>query len=120
MAYCSMNGVEVKVPMRALRPREPAPPQPAVTMRSPLVAQRMLRPRTKAEKALTGVDVKACLEKVRALKKEQRRCEARVKELLEKLKSATAAGLGAVVATLYTGTSSPVLRLQREIDYHLA
>lgn len=116
MAYCSMNGVEVKIPMRALRPREPAPPPPSKTMASPLVVARMLRPRTPAEKSLVGVDVAACLERVKKLKEEQRRCEARVQELLAKLKEMTAAGLGAVVSTMYTGTSSPVLQLQREID----
>jgi hypothetical protein len=82
-----MNGVEVKVPERALRPREPAPPLPSVTMRSPMVARRMLRPRTKAETALVGVDVKAALDCIRQLKKQQRACEAQLQKLVDRLKS---------------------------------
>jgi hypothetical protein len=86
MAYCAMNGVEVKIPERALRPREPAPPLPSVTMASPLVARRMLRPRTKAETSLVGVDVKKCLELVRELKQQQRKYEERLAVLVERLK----------------------------------
>jgi len=80
-----MNGVEVKLSERALRPREPAPPQPSVTMRSPMVARRMLRPRTKSETAIVGVDVKECLHAIRRLKQKQRACEKELKRLVEKL-----------------------------------
>ena len=83
--YCSMNGVEVKLSERALRPREPAPPQPSVTMRSPMVARRMLRPRTKSETAIVGVDVKECLHAIRRLKQKQHACEKELKRLVEKL-----------------------------------
>lgn len=48
MSYCSMNGITVVVPERALRPREPAPPPPSKTMSAPLTSERFLRPRTKA------------------------------------------------------------------------
>lgn len=110
MSYCAMNGVEVNVPERALRPREPAPPSPSVTMASPLVAKRMLRPRTKAEKAMTGVDVKACLAAIKDCKKQQRAYEKRLKELVEKLNRVLASNPG----------SKDVRDLQKMIDSLLA
>lgn len=125
MAYCAMNGIEVKIPERALRPREPAPPPPSVTMASKQVAMRMLRPRTKAEKALTGVDVRAALARVRSVKAQQRVYEKKLKVLVEKLGKLTASGLGAVtVGPGYAYSSVPAtvsateqrVALQREID----
>lgn len=125
MAYCAMNGIEVKIPERALRPREPAPPPPSVTMASKQVALRMLRPRTKAEKALTGVDVRAALARVRSLKAQQRGYEKRLKVLVEKLRKLAASGLGAVtVGPGYAYSSVPAtvsateqrVALQKEID----
>lgn len=88
--YCSMNGVEVKLPERTLRPREPGAPQPSVTMRSPMVAKRMQRPRTKWETAIVGVDVKECLHAIRRLKQKQHACEKELKRRVEKLKLDTA------------------------------
>lgn len=110
MAYCAMNGVEVKISERALRPREAPPPPPSVTMSSPLVAKRMLRPRTKAEKAMTGVDVRAALAKVRSVKAQQRSYEAQLKKLVDQLKKSAAAG----------ATSRDVMALQKKIDELLA
>ena len=107
MTYCAMNGVEVTIPQRALRPREPAPPPPpSQTMASPLVAKRMQRPRTKAERSVAGVDVKACLARVKACREEQRRLERRLQGLVERL--------GKTAQTL-----SPEQRksLQQQIDH---
>lgn len=86
MAYCAMNGIEVKIPQRALRPREAPPPPPSVTMASKMVAERMLRPRTPAAKSLVGVDVRACLERVRSLKGRQRECERHLAQLVAALR----------------------------------
>ena len=105
MSYCAMNGVEVKIPERALRPREPAPPPPSTTMRAPMVATRMLRPRTKSETALVGVNVKACLARVKTLKAQQRGCESRLKTLVDQLKR-----------TSSTLSPSALKALQTQID----
>jgi hypothetical protein len=92
MTYCAMSGVELKMSMRASRPREPARPRPALTMKSALVAQRMQRPRTKAEKSLVGVDVKECLAAVKRSRDQQRACELKLKTLVEDLAKLVASG----------------------------
>lgn len=106
MTYCAMNGVEVKVPERALRPREPARPLPALTMKSPLVAQRMQRPRTKAERSLVGVDVKECLAIIKNCRAQQRDYELKLKSLVEELAKLVASG----------GSSAQRKALQLQID----
>lgn len=110
--YCSMNGVEVKLPERTLRPREPGAPQPSVTMRSPMVAKRMQRPRTKSETALVGVDVDACLRTIRRLKQKQHACEKQLQRLVDQLKR-TVSQLSAVELK---DLQSRIDKLLREIE----
>lgn len=86
MSHYVLEGVRVVVPERALRPREPAPPPPSLTMASPMVGTRLLRPRSRpgmigfsglgglgaADFIKVGKGKDFYLDQVRKLKSEQR------------------------------------------------
>jgi len=90
VSYCSMNGITVVVPERALRPREPAPPPPSVTMSAPLVSERFLRPRTKAvHYASSAIDdsKSVYIKQIATLCKQQKGVERRLQRSVESLRS---------------------------------
>lgn len=111
MTYC-MNGIEVKIPERALRPREAPPPSPHVALRSPMMATRMLRPRSvpglgevqpavvapalQISQALTK---EQCLTNLCALKQKQAKLEKRLNFQVARLRNMSPLNTNAEVLT---------------------
>jgi uncharacterized membrane protein len=85
-----LSGLRVPVPTRATRPREPGRPAPSTALRSPELAERMMRPRTPVPPG----QAKAHLDKLKVAKLRQAALERQIAIAQQKLRSAPTATMG--------------------------